>query len=169
MKHKSLLSLLLAITLFAAEKSYEVQELKVVEDVVYEITSNRPADGLLKIYFKDGTLKTEVHLKEGKSSGVEKKFYPNGLLASTVPFLDGKEHGTAKRYFQDGGLQFVTAFSHGKKEGSSKEFYPDGSVKSEILFKKGEAVSGYKFLEDGTKKSVPKELLKWIQPNTGLF
>lgn len=159
----------MTLALLFAGKIYTVEELQVIKETVYEIASGKPAEGLLKIYFDHGELKTEVMFKNGKSSGIEKKFYPSGLLASAVPFQDGKENGVAKMYFESGGLRFVTPFRNGLKEGVSKEYYPDGKLKSEILFTQGEAVEGHKYLENGTKKSVPKDLLKWIQPNTGLF
>jgi antitoxin component YwqK of YwqJK toxin-antitoxin module len=166
---KVLLLLPLTFALLLAEKIYSIAELEVIEERVYELNSKRPADGLLKVYFEHGELKTEVHFKAGVSDGLEKKFYPTGLLASAVPFVHGKEHGVAKKYYETGGLRFVTIFEDGLKEGISKEYYPEGDMKSEILFKKGEAVEGYKYLENGTKTNVPEELLKWIQPNTGLF
>lgn len=167
---KRLLSLLLmTLTLSAAERIYDVKELVVVEDIVYEIATKKAANGLLEIYFDHGGLKTQVLLKDGRSSGMEKKFYPNGQIASAVPFLDGKEHGIAKRYFGSGGLQIVASFDHGLKEGITKAYYRDGTLKSEIRYEKGGAVEGVKYLEDGSKKEVPKELLRWIQPDTGLF
>jgi len=156
------------VVLFAG-KIYTVEELEVRNDTVYEAISKKPAEGLLKIYFDHGELKTEVTFKNGKSSGIEKKFYPSGLLASSVPFHEGKENGVAKLYFESGALRFATPFRNGLKEGISKEYYPDGKLKSEIHFTQGEPTEGYKYLENGTRKSVPKELLKWIQPNTGLF
>lgn len=166
---KILFILPLTFVLLFAEKTYMLEELEVLEERVHEVASQKPADGLLKIYFEHGELKTEVHYKDGWSEGIEKKFYPTGLLASAVPFIHGIENGVAKKYYETGGLRFVTLFEDGLKEGLSKEYYPEGHIKSEILFKKGEAIEGYKYLENGTKKSVPKELLKWIQPNSGLF
>ena len=166
---KIFLIIQITLALLLADKTYSVAELEVREETVYEVESGKPADGLLKIYFDHGEIKTEVPLKNGKSSGIEKKFFPTGLLASAVPFHDGKENGVAKKYFESGGVQFETPFENGLKEGVSKEYYPDGNLKSEIRFEKGEAVEGHKYLENGTKKSVPKDLLKWIQPNKGLF
>ncbi len=166
---KLLLILPLTFVLLFAEKIYSITELEVLEERVHEVASQKAADGLLKIYFEHGELKTEVHFKDGWSEGIEKKFYPTGLLASAVPFVHGKEHGVAKKYYETGGLRFVTIFEDGLKEGVSKEYYPEGHMKSEIRFEKGEAVEGHKYLENGTKKNIPKELLKWIQPNSGLF
>ena len=159
----------MTLVLLWADKTYTHEELIVIKDTVYEAVSKKPANGQLQIYFTHGSMKTEVTFKNGKSSGIEKKFYPSGQLASAIVFYNGKENGVAKKYFESGILRFETSFKNGLKEGPSKEYYQNGTLKSEIRFKNGEAVEGYKIMENGKKKDVPKDLLRWIQPNTGVF
>ena len=166
---KVLIILQLFLTLLLAEKIYVIEALVVKDEIVFEADSNKHANGLLRVYYKDGSIKTEVPLRNGRSSGLEKKYYRSGTLATAIMFHHGKENGMAIKYYPTGLPEYETNFKHGYEEGSSKAYYPDGKLKSEIFFKHGEAMQGYKIMENGRKITIPKNLLKWIQPNTGVY
>ena len=65
---------------------------------------NKNKDGLAKGFTKDGTLKFETSIKEGKPYGITKEYYDNGKLRAELWEEDGFKHGLINFYDQDGNI-----------------------------------------------------------------
>lgn len=59
---------------------------------------NKNKDGLVKGYTRDGLLKFEATIKEGKPYGVVKHYYNNGLLRAELWEENGYKHGLINFY-----------------------------------------------------------------------
>ena len=67
------------------------------------VSIEKTEDGLTirKTHYKNGTIKSEVSLKDGKREGLEKTYYENGKLQTKVSYKNGKENGIKQFYKKD--------------------------------------------------------------------
>jgi antitoxin component YwqK of YwqJK toxin-antitoxin module len=56
-------------------------------------------DGVKKYYRKNGKLKTELTILNGKRNGVAKNFYENEKISLEMNYVEGKRQGTSKNFF----------------------------------------------------------------------
>lgn len=54
----------------------------------------------------------ESYLQE---DGVVKEYYEDGTLMSEVPYINGQYHGVVKSYDEDGTLELEQVWVHGKR------------------------------------------------------
>jgi len=63
-----------------------------------------PFTVLVKQYYPDGTLMTEIHYNEGEIDGELKGYYENGKLRYSSPYINGKKNGHYKAFDKNGNL-----------------------------------------------------------------
>lgn len=69
--------------------------------------------GICRDSFKNGGLKIEKHLKEGKNDGIYKKYYKDGTLRSWKK-IDMNYVEEVKNYFPSGVLKYHAKYKAGK-------------------------------------------------------
>ena len=73
-----------------------------------------PFTVLVKQYYPDGTLMTEIHYNKGEIDGEMKGYYQNGKLKYTSPYTNGKINGHYKAYDDNGNLTEELLYKNGR-------------------------------------------------------
>jgi len=140
----------------------------------------------IKHYYPDGTIKSATTYKDGRKNGIEHIFYPDGAtLKYSRSYLYGKLHGLQQayskdalliqeenyrrglldgrsRYYQNGLLVSEIDYKHGMPDGEYREFYPSGMVRLKVIWRRGTALEGYRYSEDGSIKTIGAKTLKQL-------
>jgi flagellar hook assembly protein FlgD len=120
-------------------------------------------DGIVKSYSKNGQLKAELTLKDGKRNGICKNFFPNGKMSLEINYADNLKNGISKRYYESGLVFQETEYQSDQINGLKKKYREDGKLMSIMRYEKDNPCSGLKeFMPDGTQKRIYPKLL--IQP-----
>ncbi len=112
--------------------------------------------GVVKDFYLNGKLKSEIPYENGNISGIKKEFSENGTLIVITIIKDGKENGIIKTYYDNGKFKsdcpfisdttIVESYIYipilkksikGVMDGVVKEYYEDGILKSETIFNNG--------------------------------
>jgi hypothetical protein len=121
-------------------------------------------DGIVKSYAKNGQLKAELTLRDGKRNGVCKNFFPNGKVSLEMIYVDNLKSGLAKRYYETGQIFQETEYQLDQMNGFKKKYREDGKLMSVMNFEKDNPCKGVKeYMPDGTlKKIYPKLVIQSI-------
>jgi hypothetical protein len=121
-----------------------------------EVKSKKKADttdGVKKYYSKDGKLKTELTILNGKRNGVAKTYYKNGRVSLEMNYKMGKREGVSNRYYENGSLYQETNYKEDKMHGARKKYREDGQPMSIARYENDRPCSGLQeFLSKGDKK-----------------
>jgi hypothetical protein len=91
-------------------------------------------DGVKKYYGKDGKLKTELTILNGKRNGIAKTYYKNGKVSLEMNYKMGKRDGLSKRFYEDGMLYQETHYKDDKMDGVRKKYRENGKLMSESKY-----------------------------------
>jgi antitoxin component YwqK of YwqJK toxin-antitoxin module len=94
-------------------------------------------DGLVVNKRKDGSVLSEITLKEGKMHGPAKDFYADGTLHAEFSYVDGLLEDELKWYHKNGKLYKITPYLHGKIHGTEKIHNTEGKLMAELPYKNG--------------------------------
>lgn len=64
--------------------------------------SGKPFSGLARDHYKDGTLKAEFPIKNGRLHGVVKEWHPNGKPLAETQFVNGERTGQNREWTEAG-------------------------------------------------------------------
>ncbi len=119
--------------------------------------NNAKGDNIVRSYFKDGKLKSEISVKHGLHDGLSKSYYANGKISLELFYQAGKRHGMSRRYYESGGLYQVTEYKDDKIDGSRKKYTKQGKLMSEESFVNNLPCNFLKeYLDDGSlRKGYP--------------
>jgi antitoxin component YwqK of YwqJK toxin-antitoxin module len=92
---------------------------------------------VVKTYYPNGKLHTEVSYADTIKDGSEKIYYPNGQLEIVTEYSNGIKNGEEKGYYQNGKLSLENAYLDGKENGIVKTYFPNGNLEFQAIFKKG--------------------------------
>lgn len=81
---------------------------------------------VVKETYPDGTVKSEVLMRNGVKNGEAKYYFPTGMIELRVNYSDDKLDGPYEKFNAKGIRTELTNYSNGKKEGESKAFSDDG-------------------------------------------
>jgi len=120
-------------------------------------------------YYADGTLKSEIQMKNGMRNGITKKYDEIGRLISTAELKDDKyegwmikynpknqkitakalykndqQDGPATLYYADGQLYREMKYVNGRIDSLVKTYWPGGKLQAEVWFRMGEPAIGLK-------------------------
>jgi len=95
------------------------------------------AHGLMKHYSPQGTLKSVYTYNSGKKAGPAVIYYPNGVLREKRNYEQGYRHGLSKMYYRSGELYRESPYHMGKLEGIRKSYYKDGTLMATAPYKHG--------------------------------
>ena len=119
-------------------------------------------ENLVKTFYPDGTLKTEVPIENKKKNGLAKAYYADGKLRQSIEYMNGFKHGEATTYYENGNKYQVSRYKYGKLHGIRERYHEDGKLMSEVPYYEGDPAAGLKeYLLDGSlKKKYPHLVIK---------
>lgn len=122
--------------------------------------NDKPLNGIVQQYFKEGQLAAKIGFKDGKNHGKTYMYHPNGQVAKLITFEDGVPNGVFEDYYSTGQLQQQGIYTNGELSGEVKSYYESGKLKLELDIKEIATVDNKKLIsgtekeyyEDGTLK-----------------
>ncbi len=70
-------------------------------------------DGVSIFYFPNGNIREEISISYGKAQGIHKKYFPNGLIKEERSKKEGMLDGISKIYFENGALKQMLNYENG--------------------------------------------------------
>ena len=95
---------------------------------IYSISSAQ--NGIVKSYYPDGSVQSEISYVNDILDGNAIWYYPNGQLKSEKNFSKGILDGWVKEYYESGLLKEEYSVMNGRKDGTHRVFYENGILKS---------------------------------------
>lgn len=93
---------------------------------------NSKKEGIWKVYYKNGTLKSEITYKENQPIGNIKTYYENGNPQEEGFWEKNRWLGEYKLYYDNGQLKYHWFFDQkGKRTGTQQYFHPNGKLQIE--------------------------------------
>ena len=128
-------------------KNPDYPENALLEETNYK---NGLREGLRKLYFSNGKVKSEVNYSNNRPAGIARFYYPNGVVAEEGTWVYGGWEGNYKNYYETGPLSQDLSYAYGKKDGMQKQYHSNGKLKSEGVWKDGMPNGAVKeYNEDG--------------------
>lgn len=90
-----------------------------------------PENGIQKLTYESGALKSERSFKNGKADGKAVIYYESGKVMTEVAYKNGKRDGIQRSYYENGKLQEEMELTYGKLNGFHKEYNEQGALISE--------------------------------------
>jgi len=137
-KNTSIIALLLFIiagTAYAAEKTYNIEDVIEKDGFTYDKKTNELVNGIIQIYYESGELRGEIPIKDGLPEGVAKYYSETGMLTMDRVYRNGKKHGMER-------------------------FYNDGKMFSERRYENNKLISGYRYGKNGEKIELSGEMIQ---------
>ena len=133
---KLLLVCILSGVMFAQNVAVEQQE-KQKDDTVVVNKTPKAVTGIIKEFYHNGKVRSEISYKGDKLDGIRKEYYETGKLIVQIPYKDGILNGVLKVYYRSGKLEFEIPFKNNILEGMFIEYYSTGKLKSETPYSDG--------------------------------
>lgn len=96
------------------EKVVDYSEVIPKNDIVYEISTDKPFTGKVEIYFENSKqLNFSAEYKKGVPHGETVKYYENGNIKEKYFYKKGELHGTFESYDEDGKLSEKHKYKNG--------------------------------------------------------
>ncbi len=92
-------------------------------------------NGLYKIYYFDGTVKSVAYYKNDKRDSIYKEYYYGGTLKTEGRYKNGNKEGSWKYYHDNGKLSEEEVYSNGSINGLDKIYNEDGTIDKVITYK----------------------------------
>ena len=113
---------------------------KIVLFVFICATMMAAQDGLIKTYFPNGRIQSEITFANKIREGAAKFYYDNGNIQQEFTYVNGKVDGLVKEYYENGKLKLTYNIENGKKEGRVSLFKEDGTFLTDIPYERGKRV-----------------------------
>jgi len=152
------------------------------------ISCNQKNDDIVYEYYPDGSLKSEIQVKNGMRNGITKNYDEKGRLVSTAELVDDKyegwminynpknnkitakalykddlQNGPATLYYSDGQLYREMTYINGRVDSIVKTYWPGNKLQAEVYFKMGQPAIGLKeFDKNGNPVKQPTILVKKV-------
>lgn len=96
--------------------------------ICFVITTNIFAQqGLVKSYYDNGKLKSEINYLNKIREGSAQFYYQNGNLKEELTFTNGAIDGVVKEYYENGKLKELYVIENGRREGPTTFYGEDGN------------------------------------------
>lgn len=100
-------------------------------------------------FYRNGQVREEVPLRNGRRHGVARTWYKNGTLALEEPYQDGKLHGVCRQWDERGKLLGEYQMNHGT--GIQRVWFENGKLQWEHSFVNGMSTGPVRlWLQDGS-------------------
>ena len=113
---------------------------KIVLFVFVGATIIAAQDGLIKTYFSNGKIQSEITYANKIREGAAKFYYENGNIRQEYTYVNGKVEGLIKEYYENGKLKLTYNIENGKKEGRVSLFKDDGTFLTDIPYERGKRI-----------------------------
>ena len=90
------------------------------------------------MYFPTGSMRVELHYKEGQLDGVLKQWYASGTLQAQTDYANGQRHGTRTLWDIDGKLLYEASYTRGTLHGTATWWYNNGRKRWETFYESGD-------------------------------
>ena len=111
-------------------------------------------DGIIKSYRKNGTLFSEVTMKNGVRNGMSRNFFANEKVSIEANYKDDKKDGLYRQFYENGTLMKEIEYKENQIDGLSKKFRDDGKPAWQARFTNDSPCSGLvEYYLNGTKKT----------------
>jgi TonB family protein len=97
-------------------------------------------DGLIKSYYSNGNIKSEINFVDSVRDGEAKFYSENGILREERVYLNGRVEGLVKNYSETGLLKEIFIIENGKREGPTSVYDENGNFLSDVYFEAGKLV-----------------------------
>jgi antitoxin component YwqK of YwqJK toxin-antitoxin module len=81
-----------------------------------------------RVYFRDGALRMQVPLRDGKRHGLGCSMFKSGGVSLLLPYSLGRIEGTVKSFAEGGTLLSETPYESGQRHGAERFFNEDGRL-----------------------------------------
>ncbi len=170
--------------LIGCTHSIDLENLVFKDGLYYEVDSNEPYTGDVKVFYSDditdpgvgsgllsyapdwykniisnlrnkkGQLIFETKLNEGKIVGALKEWYENGQLRTSTVYDNGVQQEYEKEWYENGQLKTFSQIENGYREGNSKDWYINGQLKQDGMFHYGDLTHIRAWYQDGQLRIV---------------
>jgi hypothetical protein len=125
---------------------------------------NENNDTVLINYRENGTVVSEVTIKNHRMNGLAINYYENGKIQNEINYKDGQKDGRVTWNYEKGNLYRETHYVEGEIDGVQKLYYEDGKLMAEVPYVKGKLQPGTKeYNSDGKlKKNYPEIIFEPI-------
>jgi hypothetical protein len=123
------------------------QDIKETEGKYFQ--NGRPYTGVLNEYFSNGTIKTEINLKNGLKNGKVVIYSETGQILELRSYRKNEMHGNWIVFNEKGTKTSLANYKNGKKHGKWMIWNDSGTLIYELHYLNGE--------KTGTWKSYDKE------------
>ena len=147
-------SVLILLVSFAISACSTVVEEKYLDGTIKsEITmKNSRKNGSAKYYYPSGRLQMSMNYVDDKLEGLYEKFTFNGVRTEMTMYSNGMKNGESKLYGENGKLQIQSSFVNDTIHGTYKEFYPNGQVKVSGSYNHGLYDGNWEYFDVGGMK-----------------
>jgi TonB family protein len=97
-------------------------------------------EGVMKTYFSNGNLETEINFKDSVREGEAKFYYENGAIKEERNYRNGKVEGIVKIYGVTAKLKEVFVIENGRREGPTNLFDENGIYQSDTYYEAGKLI-----------------------------
>ncbi|MHB1685968.1 MAG: TonB family protein [Ignavibacteriaceae bacterium] len=94
-------------------------------------------EGLVKSYYDNNKLKSEINYSNNIREGAAKFYYPNGNLKEELNYVNGAVDGVVKEYYESGKLKELYTIENGRREGPTSLYSQDGNYLKNIVYSAG--------------------------------
>lgn len=99
-----------------------------------------PQDGMIKSFYPNGNIKSEINFKDSIREGEAKFYSENGNITEERNYVNGRVEGLVKLYSEAGKLKEVYVIEDGRREGPTSLFDESGNYLTDIYFESGKLV-----------------------------
>jgi antitoxin component YwqK of YwqJK toxin-antitoxin module len=97
-------------------------------------------NGISRSFWIDGkSIMEETEYFNGRNKYILREYYQNGKLESEIPHANGEPDGAGKKYYNTGVLKESVELRNGKFDGVRKYYYPNGQLWIEQTYKEGKS------------------------------
>lgn len=105
--------------------------------ILFSLNITFAQDGLVKSYYDDGKLKSEIIFTNNVREGEAKFYYENGKIKEERNYNNGKVEGLVKKYNKEGKLEEVFNIENGRRQGPTSLYDSAGVYLSDVNFENG--------------------------------
>ena len=97
-------------------------------------------EGLVKSFYSNGNVDSEINYKDSVREGEAKFYYENGNIKEERNYLNGRVDGLVKIYADSGKLKEVFVIENGRREGPTNLFDVNGNYLADVYYEAGKLV-----------------------------
>jgi TonB family protein len=117
-------------------------------------------DGVIKNYYPDGKLESEITFFSGVREGEAKFYNPDGFLKEERYYINGRVDGLVKVYGDSGKLKELVNLEYGRRNGPVSLFNEKGEYYTDIYFEDGKRMIIPETVEEPEKLVAESEEVK---------